>query len=74
MQDQYRYYKNKYKEEVSNEALDRIGIEVTRTNAQTVKQIFGNITHPLLYSNHDKPMPTNFKKILFGGGWKPGAR
>lgn len=50
---------------------DWIGINVTRLNAQVVRQMFGSTAFPEIVADPNKKVKTN-KDIVVGAGWKPG--
>ena len=71
-----RKYQTELKEKgITNpEELDMIGIKATRENANFVKDFFGkeaNI-HPEIIKDYSQAIDLK-KKILLGGGWKPGC-
>lgn len=56
---------------VTDDDRDWLGIHSTRLNAHLLRTIFRDIAHPEIIKNPTIHMPTN-KKIVIGGGWKPG--
>ena len=50
---------------------DWIGIEITKLNAEVVKQMFGGNTYPKIITDPNKKIKTN-KALIIGAGWKPG--
>ncbi len=56
---------------VNDDDRDWLGIHSTRLNAHLIRTIFRDVAHPEIIKN-----PTHFintrKKIIVGGGWKPG--
>jgi len=50
---------------------DWIGINVTRLNAEVVKQLFGNNAYPKIIVDPNKKVKTT-KDVVVGAGWKPG--
>lgn len=56
---------------IAPEDLDWLGIHSSRLNAHLLRTIFRNVAHPEIIKNPTFKMPTN-KKIVIGGGWKPG--
>ncbi len=57
--------------EVSTEALDIVGIDATRENAEFVRNIFGDIAELEIFLDPTDVSLTG-KSVLIGGGWKPG--
>ena len=59
--------------EFGAKATDRdwIGINVTRLNAEVVKQLFGADCYSEIIADPNKKITTN-KNIVIGAGWKPG--
>ncbi|NIZ18592.1 UMP kinase [Entomospira culicis] len=57
--------------DIDNDALDWIGIQATKLNAQLVKTLFGDLCLEPVVEN---PEVDTFAKgrILVGAGWKPG--
>lgn len=51
--------------------LDWLGIHASRLNAHLIKTIFSEQAHQKIIKNPTIHM-TNNKKIIVGGGWKPG--
>lgn len=51
--------------------LDWVGIASTRQNAELVRTMFGDLAYEKIILDPDM-VPTTDKKILVGGGWKPG--
>lgn len=56
---------------VSTKDLDWMGIAATRINAELVSSIFGNMAYENVVLDPAKKVKTN-KKIIVGGGYKPG--
>lgn len=56
---------------VSEEELHWMGIHATWLNAYLVKIIFGKHAYEKIIKNPTLPIKTS-KKIVIGGGWKPG--
>ncbi len=54
-----------------NNERDRIGVIVTRLNAEVVKQLFSNYAFKKIIENPNKKIKTS-KNILIGAGWKSG--
>lgn len=54
-----------------NEDLDWLGIAVTRLNAEMMRVLFGELAYEKIILDPDIIPETN-KKIILGGGWKPG--
>jgi len=54
-----------------NTDRDWIGINITRLNAQIIKQMFSVNCYPEIITDPDKKVKTN-KDIVVGAGWKPG--
>lgn len=52
--------------------LDWIGISFTKVNAELVRSIFGDAAHSQVVVNPTEKIKSN-KKIIIGGGWKPGC-
>lgn len=50
---------------------DWIGIDISRLNAQVVKQLFSEYSHPKIITDPNKKIKTT-KDIVVGAGWKPG--
>jgi uridylate kinase len=50
---------------------DWIGINVTRLNAEVVRQLFGDKSYPKIITNPNLKVKTS-KDIVVGAGWKPG--
>lgn len=50
---------------------DWIGINVTRLNAEIIKQMFSGNAYPEIITDPNKKIKTN-KDIVVGAGWKPG--
>ena len=50
---------------------DWIGINVTRLNAEVLKQVFAENVYPKIIIDPTKKVKTN-KNIVIGAGWKPG--
>jgi uridylate kinase len=50
---------------------DWIGINVTRLNAEIIKQMFSGNCYPEIITNPNKKVKTN-KDVVIGAGWKPG--
>ncbi len=55
----------------TNNDLDFIGIASTRLNAELVRTAFGSDAYEQIIMNPDS-VPLTDKKIIVGGGWKPG--
>ncbi len=51
---------------------DWIGINITRLNAQIIKQMFAGNVYPEIITDPNKKIKTN-KDIAVGAGWKPGC-
>ncbi len=51
--------------------LDFIGIASTRLNAELIRSAFGSDAYEQIIMNPDS-VPLTDKKIIVGGGWKPG--
>lgn len=56
---------------VSPSDLDWLGIHSSRLNAHLLKTIFHDVAHREVIKNPTIHFSTN-KKVLIGGGWKPG--
>jgi len=56
---------------ITNDDCDWLGIHATRLNAHLLRTIFRKVAHPEIIKNPTIHMPTN-KKVVVGGGWKPG--
>jgi len=56
---------------VNDDDRDWLGIHSTRLNAHLLRTIFRGVAHPEIIKNPTIHMPTD-KKIVVGGGWKPG--
>lgn len=56
---------------VSDNDRDWLGIHATRLNAHLLRTVFRDIAHPEIIKNPTIHISTN-KKIIIGGGWKPG--
>lgn len=54
-----------------NESRDWAGINVSRLNAEVVKQLFNGFCYQEIITNPTKKISTR-KDILVAGGWKPG--
>jgi len=50
---------------------DWIGINITKLNAEIVKQMFLGNTYPKIITDPNKKVKTN-KDVIIGAGWKPG--
>lgn len=50
---------------------DWIGINVSRLNAEVVKQAFGSQAYPKIITDPNKKVKTT-KPVVVGAGWKPG--
>jgi len=50
---------------------DWIGINITRLNAEVVKQMFSGSCYPKIITDPNKKVKTS-KDIIVGAGWKPG--
>ena len=56
-----------------DKSLDWIGIHATWVNADFVRSVFGRLAHPKIIMDYSKKSEFSFKKkVLVGGGWKPG--
>ena len=51
--------------------LDWLGIQATRLNAHFFRTIMGEVACPEIFLNPNE-LPQTDKKIIVGGGWKPG--
>lgn len=51
---------------------DLIGINITRLNAEVVKQLFGKDSYKEIITDPNKKIKTN-KPVVIGAGWKPGG-
>jgi len=56
---------------VPNEDLDWLGIHSSRLNAHLLRTIFRDVAYKEVIKNPTIHFPEN-KKIVIGGGWKPG--
>ncbi len=56
---------------INNHDKDWLGIHGTRLNAHLLRTIFYDVAHAEIIKNPTFHMNTN-KKIVVGGGWKPG--
>lgn len=56
---------------VTDDDRDWLGIHSTRLNAHLLRTIFRDVAHPEIIKNPTFRMHTN-KKLVIGGGWKPG--
>lgn len=56
---------------ISNDDLDWLGIHSSRLNAHLIRTIFYDVAHPEVIKNPTIHIATS-KKIVIGGGWKPG--
>jgi uridylate kinase len=54
-----------------NNDRDWIGIDITKLNAQVVKQMFGGEAYPEIVTDPNKKIKTS-KDIVIGAGYKPG--
>ena len=54
-----------------NNDRDWIGINITRLNAEIIKQMFLRNCYPKIITDPNKKIKTN-KNIVVGAGWKPG--
>lgn len=54
-----------------NAERDWIGINVSRLNAEVIKQLFAGTSYPKIITDPNKKIKTN-KNILVGAGYKPG--
>jgi len=54
-----------------NVQRDWMGINVSRMNAEVVKQLFSNLAYPTVVTDPTKKINTN-KSVVIGGGYKPG--
>lgn len=54
-----------------NNDRDWIGINITRLNAEIIKQMFAGNSYPQIITDPNKKVKTN-KNIIVGAGWKPG--
>jgi len=50
---------------------DWIGINVTKLNAEVIKQMFSGNCYPKIITDPNKKIKTN-KNVIVGAGWKPG--
>jgi len=50
---------------------DWIGINITRLNAEVIKQLFDGYSYPKIITDPNKKVKTT-KNIIVGGGYKPG--
>ncbi len=57
---------------LQNPQNDIIGILTTRTNAQLVREIFGNLAYKDVIIDYSKKIATD-KPIIVGAGWIPGS-
>ncbi|MDP2741815.1 MAG: UMP kinase [bacterium] len=55
----------------NNNERDWIGINITRLNAEIIKQVFFEKAYPKIITDPNKKVKTN-KDIVVGAGWKPG--
>jgi len=55
----------------TNEELDKLGIAVTRVNAEFMKIAFGNLAFNAIITDPDF-IPETTKPVIVGGGWRPG--
>ncbi len=55
----------------NNTERDWIGINISRLNAEVVKQMFAGMSYPKIITDPNKKVKTN-KDILVGAGYKPG--
>lgn len=56
----------------NNTDRDCIGINVTRLNAEVIRQLFSKYSYNKIIVDPTKKVKTN-KKIIVGAGWKPGC-
>ncbi len=56
---------------VADDDRDWLGIHSTRLNAHLIRTIFRDVAHPEIIKNPTIIMPSK-KKVVVGGGWKPG--
>lgn len=54
-----------------NSDRDWMGINISRLNAEVVKQVFTSLSYPKIITDPNKKVKTN-KNIIIGAGWKPG--
>ncbi len=54
-----------------NNDRDWIGINISRLNAEVVKQMFSGNVYPKIITDPNKKVKTN-KDVIVGAGWKPG--
>lgn len=55
-----------------SDARDWMGINITKLNAEVVRQVFNKDCYPKIISDPNKKVITS-KKIMVGAGWKPGC-
>jgi len=55
----------------SDKELDWLGIHTSHLNAQFLRMIFGKLAHEKIVTDPTARIKTS-KKIIIGGGWKPG--
>jgi uridylate kinase len=69
-----RYYIKKANEVLALDTAqnDRIGIALTQTNGQLVRELFGDKAHDTVVCDYSKKIKTD-KPIVVGAGWKPGS-
>ncbi len=56
---------------LSDKDKDWIGIHATRSNAQLLHAIFGDIVEPVIIDNRNRIKPLR-KPVTIGSGWQPG--
>jgi uridylate kinase len=56
---------------VTSEELDIVGIDATRDNAQYLRDLFNDVAEEGIFIDPTQ-VTLSGKKILVGGGWKPG--
>ncbi len=56
---------------MTDDDLDWLGIHSSRLNAHLLRTIFRDVAHPEIIKNPTHIMSTS-KKVIVGGGWKPG--
>ncbi|MBT3817281.1 MAG: UMP kinase [Candidatus Magasanikbacteria bacterium] len=68
-----RYYQEALKDvvDMSDEALDWMGIASTKINAEFLKHVFQGYTYDRIISNPTEEIETD-KPIIIGCGWQPG--
>lgn len=55
-----------------NDSRDWMGINITKLNAEVVRQVFDKDSYSKIISDPNKKILTS-KKIIVGAGWKPGC-